>query len=314
MARTKTSPATEAVELTPEAAQDVAAADVVRAAENLMQDFEEVHRQVGQIEGLEFTRRVVDVAVAQIFENLRNSSKYKGLPYRDDEGHTRYVGSLEEFCQVKLGKSYNRCIELSQNLRLLGPELYEQAERLGLRNVDYKALRALPDDDQALIKQALESSTSRERVIDLLQEMAVRHHQEKAALRAGLADKDAVLAAKQQRADALAGQVDDLNARLTRRASRGPDAVQLELRQTVLAAFTAAEALLAHDLAPALQALADHRREHGGDHDDYLQGCLGQLGRILAEIREAHGLNQAQVAEWAGDLAAPAWGAALDQP
>ena len=102
----------------------------------MMMDFEEVHRQIGQIDGLEFTRRVVDVAIAQIFENLRNSGKYKGLPYKDADGNTRRVVTLEEFCEVKLGKSYNRCGELARNLRLLGPELYEQSERLGLRNID----------------------------------------------------------------------------------------------------------------------------------------------------------------------------------
>lgn len=300
MARTKTSPATELVELKPEAAQDVAAADMVRAAEKLMMDSEEVHRQIGQIEGFEFVRRVVDVATAQIFENVRLSGKYKGLPYRDDAGIVRYVGTLEEFCAVKLGKSRQRCYELSQNLRLLGPELYEQSERLGLRNIDYKALRALPEDDQVLIKQALEDSTSRDQVIDLMQEMAVKHHQEKTALQAELSDKDAVLSAKQQRADALAGQVDDLNARLARRAAYTPDEARRELRQNVLDAFTGAEAQLVNDLKPALRSLVDHHRQHGGEPDNYLEGCLGQIERVVREIREEFGLLRAEdVAPWA---------------
>jgi hypothetical protein len=94
-------------------------------AAQLVMDYEEVLRQVGQIEAFEFTRCVGDVAIAQIFENLRTSGKYKGLPYKDKNGNTRRIGSLEELCREKLGKSYNRCIELSQNLRHLGPELFE---------------------------------------------------------------------------------------------------------------------------------------------------------------------------------------------
>jgi hypothetical protein len=51
---------------------------------------------------------------------------------------------LDEFCRAYLGKSYNRCLELSQNLNLLGEELYESTQKIGFRARDYAALRALP--------------------------------------------------------------------------------------------------------------------------------------------------------------------------
>ena len=49
----------------------------------------------------------------------------------------------------------------------MGDTLFEQAERIGFRTRDYAALKALPSEDQALVKQAIETGT-REEVIDQL--------------------------------------------------------------------------------------------------------------------------------------------------
>jgi hypothetical protein len=137
--------------------------------------------KAGYIQGIEFTRRVGDVAIAQIFLSLKQSKSYKGIPYSDSDGTTRRVGSFEEFCQAFFSKSYNRCLELSQNLQLLGTDLYEQSELIGFRARDYQALKALPADEQEIVKQAIETD-DRDTVIDLLQEMALKHAKEKAAM------------------------------------------------------------------------------------------------------------------------------------
>lgn len=189
---------------------DMNAAHELGLAEKMVMDFEEPLRQLGQLEAFEFMKRVSDVAIAQVFENIKNSGKYKNLPYKDEAGNLKYVSDLEEFCQAKLGKTYRRCYDLSQNLRVLGPELYEQSERLGLRNIDYKALRALPAEDRALVRKAIEETHSRDEVLDLLQEMAAKHQREKEALtkeaeeaRLTIADKDAVIVQKTAKLEKL---------------------------------------------------------------------------------------------------------------
>lgn len=280
MARTKTTAIEPAAEINEAVVrQDQADHAVVQASENMMMDFEEVHRQIGQIDGLEFTRRVVDVAIAQIFENLRNSGKYKGLPYKDADGNTRRVVTLVEFCEVKLGKSYNRCGELARNLRLLGPELYEQSERLGLRNIDYKALRALPEDDQVLIKQALEDSTSRDQVIDLMQEMAVKHAQARAAHEEALAEekaesegKDRLLAQKTQRINELVAEKNRADA-----LTADERATELETALTQVTLEAVGHLLAVKNRIHDIRAL-----------DDLPQGlytaCGNALQRLVSEI------------------------------
>lgn len=172
------------------AAQQRQAQEIMRGEELAMQ-FEDVYRQLGQIEAFEFTKRVSDVAAAQIFESIKNSGKYKGLPYVDADGNRKYVSTLEELCEVKFGKTARRMLDLSKNLRLLGPELYEQSERLGLRNIDYKALRALPDEEQKLVTEAIKENQSREGVLVILQELVSRHQHEREALKGEIAIKDA---------------------------------------------------------------------------------------------------------------------------
>lgn len=196
-------------------AQDLAAADQATVGDMMVMQYEEITRQLGQIDSMEFMRRVADVAQAQIFERVRKSGAYKGYPYQDG-GILRHVASIEEFCEVKLGKSYRRCMDLSQNLRVLGPELYEQSERLGLRNVDYKALRALPADDQVLIRQAIEEAKSRDDVLDILREMAVRHAQEKEALTKEAIEAAESIQIKDGQLKAKDEKINELDAKLSK--------------------------------------------------------------------------------------------------
>ena len=93
---------------------------------------------------------------------------------------------------------------MATDYHLLGGDLYEAAERIGFRNQDYRALKALPADDQEVIKQAM-AADDRDQVLDLLQEMAARHASEKAALTAQAAEatetseaRDAVIKAKEE--------------------------------------------------------------------------------------------------------------------
>lgn len=275
-------------------------AEGLGAGINMVLGYEEPLRQLGQLDAFEFMRRVADVAVAQIFENVKNTKAYVGLPYKGEDGVLRRVATLDEFCEVKLGKSYRRCMDLSQNLRALGPELYEQSERLGLRNKDYRAILALPAEDQALVKKAIEATNSREEVIDLLQEMAAHHHSEKESFAQQLQSKDEVVASKQKLVDYQADQIDALNKKASFVATAAPSERLEGIRTELLAHAAGIEGALAGKLAPCFAALKEHLAEHGGECDAYLSSTLGQIERAVREIRESFGLLRAEdVAPWA---------------
>jgi hypothetical protein len=216
-------------ELTEEHAQcDLEVQNTAAAIDRAVMDAEDVHRALGRIEGMEFLRRVGDVAVAQVFTEMRNSKKYKGLPYHDENGNLRHVEDFEEFCKVKLGKSYTRCYELSKNLSLLGSDLYESAERIGFRAKDYRALKALPEAEQAIVKQAIESE-SKEEVLAILEDMAAKHQAEREAAKRREEDLTADYDARGKLLEDKAGRLEKSETELFRLKSLPKDADQ-ELR------------------------------------------------------------------------------------
>jgi hypothetical protein len=148
---------------------------IVQAA--VMDSFD-IAKSLGRIEAANFFTTVGDKLIAETAINIRDGKKFKGLPYRDESGNLRQIVDFPEFCKVFLGKSYTRTMELISNHNLLGADLYEQAERLGFRQRDYNALKALPSDDRVIIAQAIEAEDL-DKAIDLLQQMAAKHHREK---------------------------------------------------------------------------------------------------------------------------------------
>jgi hypothetical protein len=142
---------------------------------------EEALKVVGRIEAAEFMATVSEKMIVESAIALKQSKQYKGLPYKDADGNWRQVATFEEFCQHKLGKSRRRIDELVSNYSMLGSDLFEQAEKIGFRQRDYNALKALPSDDRLLIAQAIEEENL-EKALDILQEMAAKHFRDKEAM------------------------------------------------------------------------------------------------------------------------------------
>jgi predicted phosphoribosyltransferase len=77
----------------------------------------------------------------------------------------------------------------------LGSEsAFEQAEKIGLHQKDYAAIKALPAPDQELVRRAVEEAVSRDDVLEILQEMAAKNYREITSLQKSVATKDQVIA------------------------------------------------------------------------------------------------------------------------
>lgn len=157
------------------------ALDQVAIVDHMIMEKCDVIKSLGRIEAASFMATVAEKMIAETAINLREGKKYKGLPYQDENGNWRRVATFEEFCEHKLGKSRRRVAELMSNYKDLGPELYEQAEKLGFRQRDYNALKALPENDRTLIEQAI-ATPNLDNALELLQQLAEKHGREKVAL------------------------------------------------------------------------------------------------------------------------------------
>jgi NADH dehydrogenase/NADH:ubiquinone oxidoreductase subunit G len=281
-----------------EAANQVAAADTVilGAAETL--------KAVGRIEAFHFSATVAEKAIVETFVKIRETKQYKGLPYIDENGNSATVATLDEFCEAYLKKSYRRCKELADNYNILGPQLYEQAERIGLRQRDYNAIKALPADDQEIIKQAL-AEESKDRVLEVLQDMAVKHAKEKEALakksEEALGERDAARRVGEDKQAQINRLREELDEAREKRAHRTPNAKLQQHRQRV--ADTAQ--ILEIDIA-ALRArmieLSALGQELGEDQTAFMAGTLGQSLARLADVRHA-----LELPEVAAGPAMPEW-------
>lgn len=184
-------------------------------------DAEEVFRDLGRIEAAVFYATVSDSLLAQTFQKIKKNKSYKNIPYVDANGKARRIASLDEFCEVKLGKSARRMQELSQNLNALGPDLYESAERIGFRTKDYRALKALPAEEQAVVKQAL-ASESKDEVLGILEDLAARHHAEREAAKKEAAELKADLDARDQLLETKTKSLDKTQMELAKLKSLPP--------------------------------------------------------------------------------------------
>lgn len=264
-------------------------AAVVTAMEQKLALQFDVGQQVGRIQALKLISDVSEKAIVETFIQIRDSKKYKEIRIQAPDGSFRPSEDFFEFCELVFGKSYKSLAELAQNYNLLGGELYEHAERLGLRTKDYRALRALPETEQKLVQLTIAEAGDRESVAELINELADRHAQERAALRNQLADKQADLDAKDKVLAAKSARLDETEAKLARRATleyaeHAADA-EASLNETVLEVVGAIQ-----KLRGPLIAIED---EFNSVPDGLLAACGCALSRVLVELESVardHGL------------------------
>lgn len=194
---------------------------------------------LGRIQSSQFHATVAEKMIVETAINVRDGKKYKGLPYKKESGEFATVATFEEFCEVFLGKSYRRVMELIKNYNMLGSELYEQAERLGFRQRDYNALKALPADDRKLIAQAIEEENL-DKALEIMQEMAAKHAREKETLARqsdelahSLEAKDKVIQDKTEELNRKAEQLAMLETKKRNEPAPTPEQCVLDARATI---------------------------------------------------------------------------------
>lgn len=266
----------------------------------------------GSIKAAGFLATVADRLLVDSYVKAKESKGYVGMPYRAADGSVATVATLDEYCQAFLGKSYRRCEELLSNRRLVGEDLYEQAEALGFRQRDYNALKALPAEDREVVVRALEAGADRETVIEQLVTLTERQIAQKAKLTEELREAREDLAAKDQRAGIREREIERVSKEL-RKARRAldeatPEQTALDLRQHASAAALDVRAKIVargdevSSLRTRAEQLLSHGRDTGVDQGVFLAGLFAEIERDLAALRDELGIAVAVAAD-----ATPEW-------
>lgn len=294
MARKPTQPSapTELPHILPAVVQDIETAQDQALSTTETDEVFAAGVDIGRLEAMDFVATVANSALVAIYENVKKSKAWRLLRDPRSSNGSNFL-SLNEFCQVKLGRTYGRLQHLVANRNLLGQEAFEQAERIGLRQVDYNAVKALPAPDQELVRRAVEEATSRDEVLDLLQELAARHGQEKQALAKRVDELQADALAKDERISVKQKQIDRLEESLLRIKRLPPERQVDALKGEATAIADDARQRVQVDLRAALVAL---ERDAGNDRL-FMAALLGPLAAELAALREEFNLADLSAAE-----------------
>lgn len=270
----------------------------------------EVGKIVGRIESALFLTSVTEKVIAESFIQLRDGKKYKDLMIPGTDGEMRHVSDLEEACELLFGKTYRTCLRIAQKYESLGPELFESAERLGLRRKDYQALQALPSDDQALIKTTIAEATDRDSVTDLIGELTERHAKKLAEKDKAIAELSKQVEVKERRVKALGEERDTLNEKLigmtlTADASRK---VALQKRDRALGELRNASLAMLGYVSRFDQAVADVMLLGDGTAAMEATDTLRATYQRLADLANAHGMPvdfaEVVMPPWLADMTA----------
>lgn len=288
---------------------DSAAMTEVGLHERLQDSSLEVGKIVGRIESALFLTSVSEKVIAESFIQLRDGKKYKDLLISGADGNLTNVSDLEEACELLFGKTYRTCLRIAQKYESLGPELFESAERLGLRRKDYQALQALPSDDQALIKTTIAEATDRDSVTDLIGELTERHAKKLAEKDRALADLSHQVQLKERRIQVLGEERDGLKEKLigmtlTEDATRK---VALEKRNRALGALRDASLAMLGYVSRFDQAVADVMSLGDATAATEATDTLRATYQRLADLANAHGMPvdfaEVVMPPWLADLA-----------
>ena len=189
--------------------QDVAKADAFNSTVSaIKQDQLQLSEKIGAIKAFDFTKKLLTVSTIKILAELKESNEYKGLQVIDTEGKLLTVSTWEQFCQ-SIGKSRQHIDEEIRNLSAFGEDFLETSQRMGIGYRDLRKLRKIPDDERDIIINGEEvQAGDKDSLIELIEDMSVKHSKDKAKLENQVKDltaeakaKDRVIADKQKTID-----------------------------------------------------------------------------------------------------------------
>lgn len=164
--------------------------------------------KVGALKATDFIKKLVTVTEIKMLSDIKESKEYKGLQVFDNEGKVVTVTTWEQFCK-SLGHSREKVDQDILNLSAFGENFLEVSQRMGVGYRDLRKLRQINDEDREFIinGEAMQAG-DKDGLIELIEDMSVKHSKAKSKLENQVKDlnaeakaKDRVIADKQQTID-----------------------------------------------------------------------------------------------------------------
>lgn len=164
----------------------------------------ECAKLIGQMQAFDMVGKLAATSHTVLMRQMKESKAYKGMKIPAADGVVATITTFEHFCEA-MGTSRRKVDEDIQNLNVFGEEFMDSAQRLGLGYRDLRKLRALPEDDRALVIEGEKVGNDPDALKDLLEELAAKRAKDRDVIKEARADKDAlekVLTTKNKALDA----------------------------------------------------------------------------------------------------------------
>lgn len=189
--------------------QDVSKSDALTNTLNAITDEQLLmSEKVGALKATGFFKKVSTVTEIKMLAEIKEAKEYKGLKVLDRDGNWQRVTTWEHFCK-SLGHSREKVDEDIRNLSTFGEDFLETSQRMGIGYRDLRKLRKIPDDEREVIinGEAMQAG-DKDSLIELIEDMSVKHSKAKSKLENQVKDltaeakaKDRVIQQKQQTID-----------------------------------------------------------------------------------------------------------------
>lgn len=176
----------------------------------------------GMFQALDYIQKFSGIARLKWLAERKQYGDYKGVSVLDSAGGVRQLKTFEDLCDY-VGQSKAKIYEDLQNLALMGEEILQAQEALGLGYRELRKLRAglkeLPPDEQKALLEKVKTAEDKEEVLIALEEMGVVN----AKLRKDVKELQATVQAKDEIAKSKNAKIDDLTVALQKATSLVPD-------------------------------------------------------------------------------------------
>lgn len=164
--------------------------------------------KVGAIKATSFIKKLVTVTEIKLIAEIKETNVYKGLKIIDQDGELVTVTTWDQFCK-SIGQSREHIDENIRNLSTFGQDFLETSQRMGVGYRDLRKLRQINEDDrEVIINGEAVQAGDKDSLIELIEDMSVKHSKAKSKLENQVKDltaeakaKDRVIQQKQQTID-----------------------------------------------------------------------------------------------------------------
>ena len=153
----------------------------IAIVDRTIQEYSDVLKDLGKVQAFDFVENMSCCAGIRLYIKIKESKKYKGLPYTDKSGNLNHVHTLEEFCNAFFRRGYRSMQERATQYKLFGEQFYESAHEVGVPLAGFRQLQKLPDNEIDAAKELLQIE-GKDALIDFVEDMTTKHSKEKEAL------------------------------------------------------------------------------------------------------------------------------------